>query len=186
MSTGVMIMTVTLLVLLFLKLPVFVAILGASAVYFVLTPGINPAVFAQQAITGAESVTLLAIPFFVCAGVLMNYTGVTKRIMDFCAVLTGRMYGGLSQVNILLSTLMGGLSGSALADAAMEAKMLVPEMEKKGIHTEKGDFNRWVRSANAKLRSICQKISELLAWPKEAKAELSKPQEPMMADLLGR
>ncbi|MFQ9703895.1 MAG: TRAP transporter large permease [Enterocloster clostridioformis] len=133
MSTGVMIMTVTLLVLLFLKLPVFVAILGASAVYFVLTPGINPAVFAQQAITGAESVTLLAIPFFVCAGVLMNYTGVTKRIMDFCAVLTGRMYGGLSQVNILLSTLMGGLSGSALADAAMEAKMLVPEMEKKGL-----------------------------------------------------
>lgn len=63
----------------------------------------------------------------------MNYTGVTKRIMDFCAVLTGRMYGGLSQVNILLSTLMGGLSGSALADAAMEAKMLVPEMESKGI-----------------------------------------------------
>ena len=126
-------MTVTLLVLLFIKVPVFVAILGASAVYFVLTPGINPAVFAQQAITGAESVTLLAIPFFVCAGVLMNYTGVTRRIMDFCAVLTGRMYGGLSQVNILLSTLMGGLSGSALADAAMEAKMLVPEMEKKGI-----------------------------------------------------
>lgn len=133
MSTGVMIMTVTLLILLFIKVPVFVAILGASAVYFVLTPGINPAVFAQQAITGAESVTLLAIPFFVCAGVLMNYTGVTRRIMDFCAVLTGRMYGGLSQVNILLSTLMGGLSGSALADAAMEAKMLVPEMEKKGI-----------------------------------------------------
>lgn len=133
MSTGVMIMTVTLLILLFIKVPVFVAILGASAFYFVLTPGINPAVFAQQAITGAESVTLLAIPFFVCAGVLMNYTGVTRRIMDFCAVLTGRMYGGLSQVNILLSTLMGGLSGSALADAAMEAKMLVPEMEKKGI-----------------------------------------------------
>lgn len=133
MSPAVMIMTVALLVLLFMKVPVFVAILGASALYFVLTPGINPAVFAQQAITGAESVTLLAIPFFVCAGVLMNYTGVTRRIMDFCAVLTGKMYGGLSQVNILLSTLMGGLSGSALADAAMEAKMLVPEMEKKGL-----------------------------------------------------
>ena len=95
MSPGVMIMTAALLVLLFMKVPVFVAILGASAVYFVLTPGISPAVFAQQAITGAESVTLLAIPFFVCAGVLMNYTGVTRRIMDFCAVLTGRMYGGL-------------------------------------------------------------------------------------------
>lgn len=133
MNSAVGIMAIILLALLFFKIPVFVAVLGASVVYFILTPGINPAVFAQQAITGSESVTLLAIPFFVCAGVLMNYTGVTKRIMDFCAVLTGRMYGGLSQVNILLSTLMGGLSGSALADAAMEAKMLVPEMESKGI-----------------------------------------------------
>ena len=132
MNSSVGIMSLILLVLLFLKIPVFVAVLGASVVYFIMTPGINPAVFAQQAITGSESVTLLAIPFFVCAGVLMNYTGVTKRIMDFCSVLTGRMYG-LSQVNILLSTLMGGLSGSALADAAMEAKMLVPEMEAKGI-----------------------------------------------------
>ena len=133
MNSAVGIMAIVLLALLFLKIPVFVAVLGASVIYFVMTPGINPAVFAQQAITGSESVTLLAIPFFVCAGVLMNYTGVTKRIMDFCSVLTGRMYGGLSQVNILLSTLMGGLSGSALADAAMEAKMLVPEMEAKGI-----------------------------------------------------
>lgn len=134
MNTPVIAMTVVLLVLLFLKVPVFASVLGASVVYFVLNPNVNPAVFGQQAITGAESVTLLAIPFFVCAGVLMNYTGVTKRIMDFCAVVTGRMFGGLSQVNILLSTLMGGLSGSALADAAMEAKMLVPEMERHGIN----------------------------------------------------
>ncbi len=69
---------------------------------------------------------------------------------------------------------------------AVHEGVSVREMEKKGIHTETGDFNRWVHSANAKLRSICQKISELLAWPKEAKAELSKPQEPMLADLLGR
>ena len=133
MNVPVIAMVVALLVLLFLKVPVFASVLGASAMYFVLNPSVTPAVFGQQAITGTESVTLLAIPFFVCAGVLMNYTGVTKRIMDFCAVVTGRMFGGLSQVNILLSTLMGGLSGSALADAAMEAKMLVPEMERHGI-----------------------------------------------------
>lgn len=133
MNTPVLAMVVVLLFLLFFKVPVFASVLGASAVYFVLNPNVNPAVFAQQAITGTESVTLLAIPFFVCAGVLMNYTGVTKRIMDFCSVVTGRMFGGLSQVNILLSTLMGGLSGSALADAAMEAKMLVPKMERHGI-----------------------------------------------------
>ena len=151
MSTGVMIMTVTLLVLLFLKLPVFVAILGASAVYFVLTPGINPAVFAQQAITGAESVTLLAIPFFVCAGIFMNYTGVTKRIMDFCEVVTGRLPGGLAQVNVLLSTVMGGLSGSNIADAAMESKMMVPEMTKKGFSLE---FSSVVTAASSMITPL--------------------------------
>ena len=62
----------------------------------------------------------------------------------------------------------------------------VRAMEKKGIPTDKGDFNRWVRSANAKLKNIRQTIFNLLAWLKEAKAELSKPQEPLLADLLGR
>ena len=62
----------------------------------------------------------------------------------------------------------------------------VRAMEKKGIPTDKGDFNRWVRSANAKLKNIRQTIANLLAWLKEAKAELSKPQEPLLADLLGR
>lgn len=132
-STIIAICAVALLVLLFLKVPVYIAVLGASACYFVLNPSANPIIFAQQAITGVESISLLAIPFFVCAGIVMNYTGVTSRIMDFCSVLTGRMTGGLAQVNILLSTLMGGLSGSNIADAAMESKMMVPEMEKVGF-----------------------------------------------------
>ncbi len=127
---------IVMLVLLFLKVPVYLSVLGGSAIYFVLNPSINTVMFAQRAITGVESISLLAIPFFVCAGILMNYTGVTKRIMDFCSVLTGRMSGGLAQVNVLLSTLMGGLSGSNLADAAMQAKMLVPEMEAKGFSKE--------------------------------------------------
>lgn len=124
---------VLLLVLLFLKVPVYIAILGASLVYFLFTPGVNSIVFAQQAIGGTESISLLAVPFFVLLGSLMNYSGVTSRIFDFASMLTGRMKGGLGHVNVLLSTLMGGLSGSNLADAAMQAKMLVPEMEKKGF-----------------------------------------------------
>ena len=127
---------IVMLALLFLKVPVFISILGGSAVYFLLNPGINPIIFAQQAITGVESISLLAIPFFVCAGIFMNYTGVTKRIMDFCEVATARLPGGLAQVNVLLSTLMGGLSGSNIADAAMQSKMLVPEMTKKGFSLE--------------------------------------------------
>ncbi|MBK5201326.1 MAG: TRAP transporter large permease [Spirochaetaceae bacterium] len=133
MTSVISISAIVLLVLLFLKVPVFISILGGSSVYFLFNPHVNPILFAQQMITGTESISLLAIPFFVCAGTFMNYTGVTKRIMNFCSVMTGRLSGGLAQVNILLSTLMGGLSGSNLADAAMEAKMLVPEMEDKGF-----------------------------------------------------
>lgn len=133
MSNLIALSSIVLLVLLFLKVPVFVSILGGSMVYFLLNPNVNSILFAQRMVGGTESITLLAIPFFVCAGTFMNYTGVTRRIMDFCSVLTGRLSGGLAQVNVLLSTLMGGLSGSNLADAAMEAKMLVPEMTKKGF-----------------------------------------------------
>jgi tripartite ATP-independent transporter DctM subunit len=121
------------LVLLFLKVPVFVAVLGGSLIYFLMNPDINSLIFAQQMILGTEKISLLAIPFFVCAGIVMNYTGVTKRIMDFCEIVTAHLPGGLAQVNVLLSTVMGGLSGSNLADAAMEAKMLIPEMTRKGF-----------------------------------------------------
>jgi tripartite ATP-independent transporter DctM subunit len=140
-----------LLVFLFLKLPVFVAVLAGSVTYFILTPGVSTQIFAQRFVSGVENQPLLAIPFFVCSGVFMNYTGVTRRIMNFCEVTTGRMYGGLGQVNVLLSTLMGGLSGSNLADAAMEAKMLVPEMEKRGFSKE---FSSVVTAASAMITPL--------------------------------
>lgn len=124
---------IILLICLFFKVPVFVSIMAGCVTYFSLTPGIPQLIVTQRIVSGTESIPLLAVPFFVCAGVYMNYSGVTERIMNFCSVVTGRMTGGLAQVNVLLSTLMGGLSGSNLADAAMEAKMLVPEMEKKGF-----------------------------------------------------
>lgn len=151
MSDILILSSVVMLVLLFMKVPVYLSILGGSLVYFLLNPNVNSIVFAQQAITGTESISLLAVPFFVCAGVFMNYTGVTKRIMDFCAVITGRMCGGLAQVNVLLSTLMGGLSGSNLADAAMEAKMLVPEMERNGFSKE---FSSVVTAASAMITPL--------------------------------
>jgi tripartite ATP-independent transporter DctM subunit len=121
------------LVCLFLKIPVFAAILAGSVSYFALTPVVSAQIISQRMTAGIESIPLLAVPFFICAGVFMNTSGITRRIFNFCSILVGRMYGGLAQVNILLSTLMGGLSGSSLADAAMEAKMLVPEMEKAGM-----------------------------------------------------
>ena len=145
MSDILILASIVMLALLFLKVPVYIAVLGGSMVYFLLNPDINSIVFAQQAIVGTGKISLLAIPFFVCAGIFMNYTGVTKRIMNFCEVVTGRLPGGLAQVNVLLSTVMGGLSGSNIADAAMESKMLVPEMTKKGI------FPRILKCGNSRL-----------------------------------
>lgn len=136
MNNVVIISAIVILVLLFLKTPVFASLLAGSIVYFILTPGVNNIIIAQRMIAGMESIPLLAVPFFVCAGVFMNYSGVTKRVMQFCSVFTKNMDGGLAQVNILLSTLMGGLSGSNLADAAMQSKMMVPEMEKEGFSKE--------------------------------------------------
>ena len=136
MESSIAISTIVLLVLLFLKVPVFLSVLSGGVMYFLLSPNIPGQIFVQRVIAGTESIPLLAIPFFVCAGVFMNYTGVTKRIMNFCEVLLGTFSGGLAQVAILLSTLMGGLSGSNLADAAMEAKMIVPEMQKRGFSLE--------------------------------------------------
>lgn len=151
MSNVLAVAAIVMLVLLFLKVPVFVAVLGGSMVYFVLNPDINAVVFAQQAIIGTEKISLMAIPFFVCAGIFMNYTGVTKRIMDFCEVVTGHLPGGLAQVNVLLSTVMGGLSGSNIADAAMESKMMVPEMTKKGFSLE---FSSVVTAASSMITPL--------------------------------
>ena len=130
MSIGII--CILLLVMLFIKVPVYISVMAACVIYFITNPASSPVIFAQQVLTGSQGLALLAIPFFVMAGVFMNYTGVTRRIMDMCSVLTARMYGGLAQVNVLLSTLMGGLSGSSLADAAMESKMLVPSMRAHG------------------------------------------------------
>lgn len=132
----IMVACCILLLCLFFKVPVFISVFAGALTYFLLGAASSPAILAQRIIAGTQSIPLLAIPFFICAGVFMNYTGVTKQIMNFCNVLTKRHTGGLGQVNVLLSTLMGGLSGSNLADAAMEAKMLVPEMEKEGYSKE--------------------------------------------------
>ncbi len=121
------------LLFLFMRLPVFAAILSATAIYFLFHGELNAAFMMQRVIAGTQSIPLLAIPFFVCAGVFMNYTGVTKRIIDFCEALIGNVIGGIGHVTVLVATIMGGLSGSNLADAAMEAKMLVPEMRKRGF-----------------------------------------------------
>jgi len=81
---------------------------------------------------GIDSFPLLAVPFFILAGELMNAGGITAAIVRFAQSLVGHVRGGLAQVNVLSSMMFAGISGSAVADASAIGKMLVPEMEKQG------------------------------------------------------
>lgn len=127
-------LTLTLLFcgLMFLGLPVSLAIGIAGISFFVLSGTVPISIAVQQIATQSQSFPLLAVPFFVLAGHMMNKTGITQRLINCSNVLVSWMAGGLGQVCILLSTLMGGVSGSAVADAAMEARMLGPEMLRRG------------------------------------------------------
>lgn len=127
---------VVLVFLILVDIPVGYALLLASAFYFgFFDTGLALPLVFQKMATQCESFTLLAVPFFVTAGVLMQYSGVAEAMLNFADLFTGRMRGGLAQVNVLLSTLMGGCSGSANADTAMQSKMLVPEMVRRGYDT---------------------------------------------------
>ena len=119
-------------VLFLVNMPVAFAIAVATLLYFLNHSEIPVALMLQRMISGTESFPLLAVPFFVMAGTMMNYTGISNRIMTLAEVLTGHMTGGLAQVNVLASTLCGGLCGSANADAAWQGKALVPQMVKRG------------------------------------------------------
>ena len=118
-------------VLLLFGVPVAFTV-GISAASFFVTKGIPMEIVVQKMVSSTQSFSLLAVPFFVLAGNLMNETGITSRLIKFCNLATGHMRGGLAQVSVLLSCLMGGISGSATADAAMESRILGPDMEKKG------------------------------------------------------
>ncbi|MBU8908306.1 TRAP transporter large permease [Desertibacillus haloalkaliphilus] len=121
-----------LLILFLLNVPIAFALIISTASYFIFVDTFSFMVLIQRMIGGIESVPLLAIIFFVTAGILMNYTGITTRMLRFAEIITRPLPGSMAQVNVVLSTLMGGLSGSNIADAAMQSKVLVPEMEKKG------------------------------------------------------
>ncbi|QUH21218.1 TRAP transporter large permease [Alkaliphilus sp. B6464] len=125
---------IVLFILFFLNIPIAYALIGSSLFYFIFINTTMPMqMIIQQFVTSVESFPYLAVPFFIMVGSIMNYSGISEALMDFANVLVGHTRGGLAQVNVLLSALMGGISGSANADAAMQSKILVPEMEKKGF-----------------------------------------------------
>ncbi|MBN9444678.1 MAG: TRAP transporter large permease [Bosea sp. (in: a-proteobacteria)] len=113
-------------------LPIAFVLLGTGIAVTLSDPDILDVAYIQNIIVGTQSFPLIAIPLFILAGELMNISGITRRLMDFASALTAHMIGGLAQVNIVLSMLQAGMTGSANAEAAMHAKTLNPEMVRRG------------------------------------------------------
>lgn len=120
------------LILLLLGVPLAFSIGVAGILFFIGNPDLPLTVPITKMMSSTQSFPLLAVPFFVLAGNLMNVSGITDRLMRYASVLAGHLRGGLAHVSIVLSTLMGGISGAAASDAAMEARILGPTMLEKG------------------------------------------------------
>jgi len=131
--------------------PVAVAMAGGSLVYILVSGSVPDIVLAQRMIAGIESFPLLAVPFFILAGNLMNIAGITGRIYDFAVALVGWMRGGLGQVNIIGSVVFSGMSGTAIADAAGLGSIEIKAMKDHGYPTE---FAVGVTAASATLGPI--------------------------------
>ena len=122
----------SLLVFLFLGVPIAYS-LGLSALcYFVVhEPGLI-VVMPQRLMAGMDSYALIALPLFIFMGQLMNASGITRRLIDYCMLLVGRFRGGLGLVNVSSSMLFGGISGSSASDTASIGSILIPEMKRRG------------------------------------------------------
>lgn len=124
------------LVLMLVGVPVAIAMAVASVAYLLLYGVAPDLIAAQRMIAGVESFPLLAVPFFILAGNLMNIAGVTGRIYTFALALVGWMKGGLAQVNIIGSVIFSGMSGTALADAAGIGTIEIKAMKDHGYPVE--------------------------------------------------
>ncbi|RZL49837.1 MAG: TRAP transporter large permease [Variovorax sp.] len=132
-------------------LPVAVAMAGASLVYIWWSGNLPGFVVIHRMVSGVDSFPLLAVPFFILAGNLMNNAGITNRIYNFALALVGWLKGGLGHVNILGSVIFSGMSGTAIADAAGLGTIEIKAMKEHGYSTE---FAVGVTAASATLGPI--------------------------------
>lgn len=120
-------------VLLFLGLPIALCLGASSFLYIVLfLPRISPLVVAQQILAGVDKFTLMAVPFFVMAGVLMEFGGISRRIIAFAKSLVGHFTGGLALAVVVASVFFAAMTGSGVAATAAVGGIMIPSMVKSG------------------------------------------------------
>jgi len=140
-----------LIILLLIRVPIALAMTLACVVFLLLMAKIPLIIVPQRLWGGLESFPLLAIPFFVLAGILMNKSGCAERIFNFCLSILGHVRGGLGHVNILASMIFAGMSGAATADAAGLGAIEIEAMRRDGY---KLDFSAAVTAASSTIGPI--------------------------------
>jgi len=132
-------------------IPVAIAMAGASLIYLFFVQSSPPFVVIHRMVSGIDSFPLLAVPFFILAGNLMNNAGITNRIFGLALALVGWLKGGLGHVNVVASVIFSGMSGTAIADAAGLGTVEVKAMKEQGYSSE---FAVGVTAASATLGPI--------------------------------
>ena len=132
-------------------IPVAIAMAGASLIYLIYQDTTPPFVVIHRMVSGIDSFPLLAVPFFILAGNLMNNAGITNRIYNYALALVGWLKGGLGHVNVVGSVIFAGMSGTAIADAAGLGTIEIKAMKDHGYSTE---FAVGVTAASATLGPI--------------------------------
>jgi tripartite ATP-independent transporter DctM subunit len=125
----------------------------------------------QNMVAGSSKFILLAIPFFLTTGYLLNLGGLTSRLIDFASSIFGHFRGGLAQVNVFNSVLIGGISGSSSADAASDSKMLVPEMIKRGYSPQ---FSCAITAISSILPNILPPAIAMLVYASVSNVSIAK------------
>ena len=131
--------------------PVAIAMAGASLIYILISGNVPAFVVVHRMVSGVDSFPLLAVPFFILAGNLMNNAGITNRIYAFALALVGWFKGGLGHVNVVGSVVFAGMSGTAIADAAGLGTIEIKAMKDHGYS---GEFAVGVTAASATLGPI--------------------------------
>ena len=141
-----------LLTMIFINVPIAVALALAGILGILMTQGINSLVtIAISMYSGSTNFSLIAIPMFVLAGAIMNAGGITDRLINFVSALIGFVRGGLAMVNVGVSLFFAEISGSAVADVAAMGSVMIPQMKKRGYTKE---FSAAVTSSSASLAII--------------------------------
>jgi TRAP-type C4-dicarboxylate transport system permease large subunit len=152
-------------------LPIAIAMCIASLLYIWISGTIPPLTVVHRMVGGVDSFPLLAVPFFVLAGNLMNSAGITNRIYNFALALVGWLKGGLGHVNVVGSVIFAGMSGTAVADAGGLGTIEIKAMQDHGYPTE---FAVGITAASATLGPIIPPSLPMVIYGVQANTSIGK------------